>query len=101
MTKILIQGGELVTAEESYQADMLIEGEKIAMIQPELQVEDARVIDVNGKLIFPGGVDPHVHLDLPMFDTVSSDDYYTGGKVGLPTNSLIVRIQDYLMAEIA
>ncbi len=37
-------------------------------------------MDATGKLILPGGVDPHVHLDLPMFGTVSSDDHYTGTK---------------------
>ena len=38
------------------------------------------MIDAEGKNVLPGGVDPHVHLDLPMFNTVSSDDHYTGGK---------------------
>ena len=41
---------------------------------------DADILDATGKLILPGGVDPHVHLDLPMFGTVSSDDHYTGTK---------------------
>ena len=76
----LIKNGTLVTATETFQADILIEDEKIARIAPGLEVDSAQQIDASGKLILPGGVDPHVHLDLPMFDTVSSDDHYTGHK---------------------
>ena len=77
---ILIKGGMLVTAEESFSADILVEGEKILQIGPNLHVAEAEVVDATGKMILPGGVDPHVHLDLPMFGTVSSDDHYTGTK---------------------
>jgi dihydropyrimidinase len=80
MTKLLIINGTLVNSEQSFKADLLIDGEKIAGIGPDLEVSDAEILDASGKLILPGGIDPHVHLDLPMFDTVSSDDYYTGGK---------------------
>ncbi len=76
----LIKNGTLVTATKTYQADILIEGEKIARISPGLEVDSVHQIDASGKLLLPGGVDPHVHLDLPMFDTVSSDDHYTGHK---------------------
>ncbi len=77
---MLIKGGTLVTAEEISSADILVEGEKISRIGPNLQITDAEVMDATGKMILPGGVDPHVHLDLPMFGTVSSDDHYTGTK---------------------
>ena len=76
----LIKGGNLVTAEESFSADILVEGEKISQIGQNLQVAEAEVVDATGKMILPGGVDPHVHLDLPMSGTVSSDDHYTGTK---------------------
>ncbi|HEY5269728.1 MAG TPA: dihydropyrimidinase [Anaerolineales bacterium] len=76
----LIKNGILVTAEESFSADILVEGEKISQIGQNLQVAEAEVVDATGKMILPGGVDPHVHLDLPMFGTVSSDDHYTGTK---------------------
>ncbi len=76
----LIKGGTLVTAEESFSADILVEGEKISQIGPNLQVAEAEVVDATGMMILPGGVAPHVHLDLPMFGTVSSDDHYTGTK---------------------
>ncbi len=80
LTMILIKNGMLVTASETFQADILIQDEKILRVAPGLEVDSALVIDASGKLILPGGVDPHVHLDLPMFDTVSSDDHYTGHK---------------------
>lgn len=76
----LIKNGTLVTATETYEADILIEGEKISLLGIDLHHPSADVIDAKGKLIMPGGVDPHVHLDLPMFGTVSSDDHYTGHK---------------------
>ena len=77
---ILIKGGILVTVSETIQADLLVEGEKIAQIGQNINMPGQDVLDATGKMILPGGVDPHVHLDLPMFGTVSSDDHYTGTK---------------------
>lgn len=77
---ILIKNGTLITASETFQADILVENETISQIGENLQHPSADIIDATGKLILPGGVDPHVHLDLPMFGTVSSDDHYTGHK---------------------
>ncbi|HJQ13408.1 MAG TPA: dihydropyrimidinase [Anaerolineales bacterium] len=76
----LIKNGTLITASETFGSDILLEGETIAQIGKDLQHPGANVIDASGKLIMPGGIDPHVHLDLPMFGTVSSDDHYTGHK---------------------
>ena len=76
----LIKNGTLITASETVEADILIEGEEIKQIGKNLQHPNAEIVDASGKLILPGGIDPHVHLDLPMFDTVSSDDHYTGHK---------------------
>src|SRR5512145_1187891 len=80
MSNTLIRSGTLITTTDTFEADILIEGEKIAVIGRDLQHPNAEVIDATGKLIMPGGIDPHVHLDLPMFGTVSSDDHYTGHK---------------------
>jgi dihydropyrimidinase len=77
---LLIRSGMLITASETYQADLLVEGETIRAIASDLPVGDHEVIDASGLYIFPGGVDPHTHFDLPMFGTVSSDDHYTGHK---------------------
>jgi dihydropyrimidinase len=77
---ILIKNGTLITSSETIEADVLVEGETIKQIGKNLGHPNAEIIDATGKLIMPGGIDPHVHLDLPMFGTVSSDDHYTGHK---------------------
>jgi len=78
--RTLLLGGTIVTHTESRRADLLVEGERVAAIGDLAGSTDAAVVDVRGKLLLPGGVDPHTHFDLPMFDTVSSDDHYTGHK---------------------
>lgn len=70
----------MVTSQHSFVADLMIEDEKISRIDSNLNIGDAQQIDATGLLVLPGGIDPHVHLDLPMFGTVSTDDHYTGGK---------------------
>ncbi len=78
---LIIKLGTLVTASETFQADILVEDEKIAQIGPDLKApEGSETIDASGKLIMPGGIDVHTHFDLPMFATASSDDHYTGHK---------------------
>jgi len=77
---LLIKSGTIISAAETYIADILVEGEKIVLIGEDLPVEGRQVIDASGKLLMPGGVDVHTHFDLPMFGTVSSDDHYTGHK---------------------
>ena len=79
-TKTIIKSGKIISASETFTADMLISGEKIKAIGHNLDFQDAEIIDASGKLIMPGGIDPHVHLALPMFETISSDDHYTGHK---------------------
>jgi dihydropyrimidinase len=75
---ILIKNGRIVTASEDYIADIYIEGEHIAAIGHNLNVNADKEIDATGKLVFPGGIDPHVHLDMPFMGTFSSDNYSTG-----------------------
>lgn len=77
---LLIKSGTIITASETYSADIFIEDEKITYIGQDIQVPADQSIDARGKLVFPGGIDPHTHFDLPMFNTVSSDDHYTGHK---------------------
>jgi dihydropyrimidinase len=76
----IIKSGTLISAEATFKADILIEGEKIKAIGADLDLPGAETVDADGKLVMPGGVDPHTHFDLPMFDTVSSDDHYSGHK---------------------
>ena len=77
-TKTLIRNGRVVTAVDDYRADVLIEGEKVSTIGAKLEVEADRVIDAGGKLVIPGGIDPHTHMELPFGGTESSDDFRTG-----------------------
>ncbi len=78
---MLIKNATLITAAETFQADLLIRGEKIAAIGQNLPpTPEDLILDATGKFLLPGGVDPHCHFDLPMFGTVSSDDHYTGHK---------------------
>jgi dihydropyrimidinase len=77
---LLIKSGTIVTASDTFQADILMDGEKITSIGTNLKSTGAQVLDATGKLVMPGGVDPHTHFNLPMAGTVSSDDHYTGHK---------------------
>ncbi|MEO6392748.1 MAG: dihydropyrimidinase [Pyrinomonadaceae bacterium] len=76
--KTLIKNGRVVTAVDDYRADILIEDEKVSIIGAKLEMEADRVIDAAGKLVIPGGIDPHTHLELPFGGTSASDDFYTG-----------------------
>jgi dihydropyrimidinase len=74
----LIQGGTIVTASDTYAADLLVQDGKIALIGANLPAEGHTVIDATEKLLLPGGIDVHTHLDLPFGGTSSSDDFFTG-----------------------
>ncbi len=80
---LLIKNGRIITVGEDQVADIFIEGEKISAIGKNLQVKADKVIDASGKLVFPGGIDPHVHLDMPFMGTYSSDNYETGTRAAL------------------
>ncbi len=80
---ILIKNGRVVTAESDYIADVYVEGEKIVAIGKDLPYKAEKTINAKNKLVFPGGIDPHVHLDMPFMGTSSSDDYTTGTRAAL------------------
>src|SRR5256885_14300640 len=77
--RTLIENGTLVTASDTFEADLLIEGEKIAAIGKGQTFEkiDKRV-DAKGKYVIPGGIDVHTHLDMPFGGTTSADDFESG-----------------------
>src|ERR1044071_6795664 len=76
--KTLIKNGRVVTAVDDYKADILIEDERVSVIGASLQMEVDQTIDAAGKLVIPGGIDPHTHMELPFGGTESSDDFRTG-----------------------
>ncbi len=81
---LLIQNGTLITAGDTYQADLAIAGEKIVALGQNLSQQEpggvAEILDASGLLVIPGGIDPHVHLQYPQGPNrvVSSDDWFTG-----------------------
>lgn len=82
---ILIKNGIIINADKSDQADLLISGGKIAEVRKSISPysNGTKTIDADNKYIFPGGIDPHVHLNLPGLTGFSSDDFYTGSKAAL------------------
>ena len=91
---LLIKNGRIVTATDDYIGDVLVEGEKIAAVGRNLDALAAQnrpaaggaaptVIDATGLLVLPGGIDPHVHLDMPFMGTFSSDTHETGTRAAL------------------
>ena len=76
--KVLIKNGNVVTAVDNYFANVFIEDGKVAVIGRSLDMEADKVIDASGKLVIPGGIDPHTHMELPFGGTFASDDFRTG-----------------------
>jgi len=74
----LIKSGRIITAEQDYTADLYIDRGRIGAIGVDLPMKVESVIDARGKLVIPGGIDVHTHLDMPFGGTVSSDDFETG-----------------------
>ncbi len=72
----VIKGGTVVTASDTFEADVLIEGEQIVAVGRDLSGDTT--IDAGGSYVIPGGIDVHTHLDMPFGGTVSSDDFFTG-----------------------
>jgi len=84
----VIKGGTVVTADMTFPADVLIEGEKIAAIGRDLKGD--KVIDATGCYVMPGGIDPHTHLEMPFMGTTSSDDFSTGTRAAISGGTTMV-----------
>lgn len=81
---ILIRNGTVVTADEVKVADVLCVGETITAVGVGLEApEGAEVVDVTGKYVFPGFIDPHVHIYLPFMGTYAKDDYESASKAAV------------------
>src|SRR5687768_923660 len=75
---LLIKNGRIITATDDYVADLFVDGETVSAIGKNLPMKADRTIDAAGKLVIPGAIDPHVHMELPFGGTVSSDTFETG-----------------------
>lgn len=81
---LLIKNGEIITADTRFHADILVDGETIRAIGPQLNTPPgAEVIDAKGKFVFPGFIDPHVHIHLPFMATFAKDSHSTASKAAL------------------
>jgi dihydropyrimidinase len=76
--RTLIRNGRIVTAVDDYVADLLIDDEVVTLIGANIDVEADRVIDATGKLVLPGGVDPHTHMEMPFAGTETIDTFSSG-----------------------
>ena len=77
MNKV-IKNGTVVTATDTYVADVLIENGVISMIGDNISSPGAEEVDAKGCYVFPGGIDPHTHLEMPFGGTVTKDDFESG-----------------------
>ncbi len=83
MMKYLLKGGTVISGSDTLKADVLIEDEKIKEVGTKIPEEDATVIDVAGKYVFPGFIDAHTHFDLEVSGTVTADNFDTGTKAAI------------------
>ncbi len=82
--KLLIKNGKIITSNKIFNSDILSNNGRIIQIEKNILPKNVdKIIDASGKLIFPGGIDPHVHMHLPTPAGYSSDDFYTGSKAAL------------------
>ena len=80
---LLIKGGTVVTATESFVADVAVEAGKIAAIGKDLGISASKTIDAKGKLVLPGAIDAHTHMQMPFGGTVSADSYLSGTRAAV------------------
>jgi dihydropyrimidinase len=81
---LLIKNGELITGSQRYVADIWCENESITRIGSNLEASpNAEIIDATGKYVFPGFIDPHVHIHLPFMGTFAKDTHETASKAAL------------------
>jgi dihydropyrimidinase len=82
MTKLLIRGGLITTAERSFYGEILCVDGIIAAIGDGLDAAGAEIVDASGARVIPGGIDPHTHMELPFMGTVATEDFFTGTAAG-------------------
>src|SRR6266403_6304169 len=81
---LLIKNGEIVTGDERYVADIFCENETITRIERNIdKVKSDETVDASGKYVFPGFIDPHVHIYLPFMGTFAKDTHETASRAAL------------------
>ena len=75
---VLIKGGRIVTASDDYVGDVFVENGTVTLIGQALDVPADKVIDATGKVVMPGAIDPHTHLEMAFGGTVTCDDFTSG-----------------------
>lgn len=83
MSSLLIRNAKVVTATDLYDADIYIENEKVQAIGANLPHQATKTLDASGCFVFPGGIDPHTHMELPFMGTFASDTFESGTLAGL------------------
>src|SRR5919199_2865994 len=78
MGRLLFTGGTVVAADGSFAADVLVEDEKIVAVGTDLSGDGAETVNASGKLVMPGFIDAHTHMDMPFGGTMTADDWATG-----------------------
>ena len=87
----LIRGGTVVTAEHSFRADVLCADGKIRAIGQKLDAPAGTdIVDAGDRLVMPGGIDPHTHMELPFMGTVASEDFYSGTAAGFAGGTTMI-----------
>ena len=83
---LLVKNGLIVTSTDSYVADIYCEGETITSIAPDIDPPsdgETEIVDASGKYVFPGFIDPHVHIHLPFMGTHAKDTYESASRAAL------------------
>ncbi|CAI8013232.1 Dihydropyrimidinase [Geodia barretti] len=90
--RLLIKGGTVVNADRKFRADVYCEDGIIRKVGCDLEgvSSDAKVVDATGKLVMPGGIDTHTHMQLPFFGTTAADDFYHGTRAALAGGTTMI-----------
>ena len=97
MKKILIKNGEIINAHKRFKADILVSGEKIERIEYKMEADADTVVDASGKFIFPGFIDAHTHMGIPVRGTESADDFDSGTMAAL--HGGVTTVMDFTVQE--
>src|SRR5262249_18966374 len=88
---ILIRGGTVVTADQSFRADVYCADGSIKAVGEQLDVPSrARRMYAGGQYVMPGGIDPHTHMELPFMGTVASEDFFSGTAAALAGGTTMI-----------